>query len=234
MSAPLCILLVDDSNFFLTLEKQFLKKVPVAVLEARSAEQAMSLCRERVPDLIFMAYDLRDMDGASCCRQFKSDPALNSVPVILICEENAPEQIEACRKAGSGGVLTKPLDRHKFMETGRQFLSGIREHRQPCLFQVSFRLGGECFSGKCLDLSNGGLFLESPNQPTPGEAVALEFVLPGQPPVSIEASGKVAWLNSKADPLKPNYPLGFGVKFMGISEKSIKSIREFLKRRGNP
>jgi CheY-like chemotaxis protein len=233
MESPPVILLVDDSIFFLALEKQFLRKFPITVLEARSAAQALALLQEQRPDLIYMAYDLPDLDGAACCRRLKADARLRSIPVVLICDVQATEQLDVCRAAGAGGVLTKPLDRHKFMEMGRRFLAGIREHRQTCLFQLSWRADGDSCPGKCLDLSNGGLFVETPEQPPTGTVVQISFVLPGQPPVSVEASGKVAWHNTRTQARKPNYPVGFGIRFTAISDRATAAIRDFLLRKGS-
>jgi uncharacterized protein (TIGR02266 family) len=234
MNSPPVILLVDDSVFFLTLEKQFLKKFPVAVREVRSSGEALAaLGGGERPDLIFMAHDLPDLSGAECLRRLRTVPELRSIPVVLICDEKEPETAEICRAAAPGGVLTKPLDRHQFMEMGRRFLPSIREHRQTCLFQLDYRIEGERSTGKCLDLSNGGLFVETQDQPEPGTALHLSFVLPGQPPVAIEATGKVAWLNTRTDPRKPNYPVGFGVRFAGLGEAMRLAIRDFLQRKGS-
>ena len=63
--------------------------------------------------------------------------------------------------AGCEGVLSKPLDRRRFLELGRSFLAGIRENRRLCLFRVRYRVGEKLFIGKGLDISGGGLFLES-------------------------------------------------------------------------
>jgi len=232
MTTPLSVLLVDDSTFFIALEKQFLKKLPVAIHEARSAQEALSLCREQQHNLVYMAFDLEGAAGADCCRQIKADPALRDIPVIMLYDAERPEQLAACRRAGCNATLTKPIDRHEFVEAGRKFLPGIRERRQPCLLQLSFQRGGQTCSGKCLDLSTGGLFVESSEEPAPGESLRLEFQLPGQPPVSVACSGSVSWLNSRGDGLKPNYPVGFGVKFTEMPKPTAQSIREYLGRKG--
>ncbi len=234
MNSPPVILLVDDSIFFLTLEREFLKKFPVVVREVRSSGEALAaLGGSERPDLIFMAHDLPDISGAECCRRIRTVPELRSIPVVLICDEKEPESVELCRSAAPGGVLTKPLDRHQFMEMGRRFLPSIREHRQTCLFQLDFQIEGERSAGKCLDLSNGGLFIETQEQPEAGTALQLSFVLPGQPPAAIEASARVAWLNTRTNPRKPNYPVGFGVRFTGLGETMRMAIREFLQRKGS-
>jgi len=230
MSTPATILLVDDSRFFLTIEKQFLRYTPATVLEAQNAAQLFELCRRQKPDLIYLASDLPGTSGIDCCRRLKSDPDSATIPVILICEEDRPEQFEACRQAGCEGVLSKPLDRRRFLELGRSFLAGIRESRRLCLFRVRYRIGEQRFTGKGLDISSGGLFLESPDPLAAGTPLQLEIQLsrPEQAGPWITCGGLVAWINTRENPLKPNHPVGVGIKFTQMPETSAAVLNGFL------
>lgn len=231
MSASTTILLVDDSRFFLTIEKQFLRNTPTSLHEAQTAEEALDLCRRQKPDLIYMACDLRGLSGLDCCRQLKSTPALRSIPVVLICDENRPEQLDLCRQAGSDGVLSKPLDRRRFLEIGRSFLAGIRETRRLGLFRVRYRLGERLCTGKGLDISSGGLFLECYEPVAAGVVLHLEIQLsrPEQAGPWISCAGVVAWVNSRENPLKPNHPIGLGIKFTQLPESASAVLNGFLR-----
>lgn len=231
MSTAATILLVEDSRFFLTIEKQFLRNTPAAVHEAQNAEQALDFCRRQKPDLIYMACDLRGISGIDCCRQIKSDLALCSIPVVLICDEIQPEQPGLCREAGCDGVLSKPLDRRRFLELGRSFLAGIRESRRLLLFRVRYRVGERLFTGKGLDISSGGLFLENSEPIATGEALQLEIQLsrPGEAGPWIRCAGVVAWINSRENPFKPNHPIGLGIRFTQISESASAVLNGFLR-----
>lgn len=225
------ILLVDDSRFFLTIERQFLKNVPATLLEAQSAGQALELCRRQTPDLIYMASELPGTSGAECCRQLKADPRLGAIPVVLICDGQREEQIEQCRQAGSDAVLVKPLDRNRFLEIGRSFLAGIRETRRHCLFRVRCRAGERNFIAKGLDISGGGIFLDTSEPLAAGERLQLEIQLsrPDQPGPWISCSGCVTWVNSRENPSKPSHPLGYGVKFTEIPKQSAAVLNGFLR-----
>jgi len=230
MPTTATILLVDDSRFFLTIEKQFLRNTPATVLEAQNAEQLFELCRREKPDLIYLASDLPGTSGIECCRRLKSDPGSAAIPVILVCDEDRPEQLDACRQAGCEGVLIKPLDRRRFLELGRSFLAGIRESRRLYLFRVRYRAGEQRFAGKGLDISSGGLFLESPEPLPAGTLLQLDIQLsrPDQAGPWISCSGLVAWVNTRENPLKPNHPVGVGVKFTQVPEKSAAVLNGFL------
>ena len=230
MDVSLKVLLVDSSKFFRTIEKQFLMKTPVEVLEAETGEVGLQISKAQKPDLIYLSYELSDMDGIEFCRKLKSDFGIRSIPIIMICDENKPEHIDSCRKSGSDGVLTKPIDRHKFTELGRHFLPSIREPRRTCLFPVEFKVAGEEYVGKCLDLSSGGLFIDSPEHFGVGKVFEMNFVLPGQKDQAIKCRGSIAWYNDRPNPTKPNYPLGFGVRFVDISQVALSAIEAFTKK----
>jgi len=230
VDTSLKILLLDSSKFFRTIEKQFLSKTPAEILESGSGEEGLTLCKEQKPDLLFLSHDLTDMTGLEFCRKLKVDFGMRKLPVVMVCDENAKDQIDASRKAGADGIITKPIDRHKFMETGRHFLPTIREPRRTCLFPVECEIDGENYVGKCLDISSGGLFVDSPERFGIGKTFDLSFILPGQGSQKIKCRGVIAWYNERPNPTKPNYPLGFGVRFVDVSQVAISAIEAFTKR----
>lgn len=222
--SKLRILLADDSRFFRAIESQFLKKTPVEILEADSCEAALAIVREERPDLVYMAFSLPKEGGAMCCESIKNDPQLRCTPVVIICDQGAPEQPEISRRKGCDAFLVKPLDRHNFLQVGRQFLEGIREHRQPSFFRVAFTLDGVEYSGKCLDISGGGMFVESQDDIAVGALVTLNFKLPDQSATQVTCKAEIAWLNRKPNPFKPHYPHGLGLKFVELSSSAHKAI----------
>lgn len=224
MKSKLRILLADDSRFFRAIESKFLQKTPVEILEAEDCDAALSVIRNDKPDLVYMAFSLSQTGGAECCQTIKNDPGLCTIPVVLICDQGATEQPEIARQKGCDALLVKPLDRHSFLQVGRQFLAGIREHRQPSFFSVTFTALGMDFSGKCLDISGGGMFIESQADIPSGTQVELTFNLPGGPTTPLICKAKVSWLNRKPSPMKPHYPHGLGVMFVDLPETIHKAI----------
>jgi CheY-like chemotaxis protein len=224
MSNKLRILLADDSRFFRAIESQFLKKTPVDILEVDDCETALAVMRKEKPDLVFMAFALPNDGGAVCCQRIKADAELRHTPVVMICDQDEPEQPEIARQKGCDACLVKPLDRHSFLQIGRQFLAGIREHRQPSFFPVTITANGETLSCKCLDISGGGMFVEIQADIPAGTLVTLSFKLPDSIVTQITCSAEVSWPNRKPNPMKPHYPNGLGLKFVELSAPVYKAI----------
>lgn len=230
MSSPL-ILLVDDSPFFLEIERQFLRHTRIDVIEARSSNEALAKCREHKPQLVYLSFELPDHSGADCCRQIKGDPRLRGTAVVAVCNDKRFDQQDLCRQAGCDALLTKPLDRHRFLEIGRSFMAGIREPRRPSLFRVKVQAGTRFLSAKGLDISNGGLFLECGEDLPPGTQLNLEVQL-SRPDANgpwISLSGIIAWRNERDKPMKPQHPVGFGVKFIDLPPTAATQIQTYLK-----
>ena len=227
MSTPLCILLVDDSPFFLSLERQFLRNTPASLLEARSAEEALALARSHRPSLVFMDIDMPGTDGLTCCRQFQADPELKAIPVILIGDAALPEQREQAVSAGSSEYLAKPLDRRQFLEVGHSLLVSIdrREPRRDCDIPVSFQWHGSEHHGLCIDISSGGMFLKIEPRAGKGDLLQMRLRLPDRARTVVTLTGRVAWVNLLGNPIKPAYPIGYGIEFIDISEEVGITLR---------
>jgi CheY-like chemotaxis protein len=223
------ILLADDSKFFRTIERQFLQKTPAELDEVSGSDELFTKLRKSCPDLVFIGFTLRPLTAAECCRQIKSDPSLRSLPVVIICDQGDTQQIEEAKRAGCDAFLVKPLDRISFLRMGRQFLNSIREHRQPCFMPVKFSWQGESLTGKCLDISGGGLFLESPADIPVGTMLSLDFVLPSGVNLSSTCQGEVMWHNRKPNMFKPHYPVGMGIRFNAPSKALTDEIARYMK-----
>jgi uncharacterized protein (TIGR02266 family) len=83
-------------------------------------------------------------------------------------------------------------------------------------------------SGFSVDISSGGLFLNSESLLNVGDKIRLNFTIPDENKV-FNCNASIAWVNIKDDPVKPTLPPGFGVQFIDLPLDSIKAIQRFLK-----
>jgi len=227
MGTPLCVLIVDDSKFFIELEKQFLRNTPATVLAATSAKDALLLAREHRPSLVFMDVDMPEMTGFDCCRAFKSDPDLREIPVVLIGGgDPATNKAKACA-SGAEDYLPKPIDRRLFLASGHRFLISIdrREPRRNCQIVVDYTCRGRRLMGRCIDISSGGMFLESQPTAQSGESLLLKFCLPDEKKTPVELQGRISWVNAKSAIIKQGFPLGYGVEFVDIADSVGTALR---------
>ncbi len=224
------VLLVDDVNMFLDLQRMYLKLSSVHVLTASNGIEAIEVARRECPALVFMDLHMPGMDGAECCARLKTDPAFSALPVVMITSEGRAEDRDLCARAGCDAFLTKPLDRTLFLETARRYLPTIdrRDLRVSCQTKVKFRAFGVTLSGEARNISANGMYVATEYEVAKGTVLELVFTLPGSAETMIQAKGRVAWLNSAKDELKQGLPAGFGIEFVAVTEESRRALERFV------
>ena len=224
------VLLVDDVSMFIELERDYLQMSAVNVLTARDGKEALQICRAERPDMVFMDLHMPAMNGADCCRAIKQDLQLNSTAVVLITSEGKDTDREICLDSGCDGFLTKPLDRHVFLETARRLLPAIdrRDRRIACRVRVKYRAFGITLSGFIVNLSQNGAYIATDSEMEKGTVLDVIFALPEPNGWIIQTKAQVAWLNTKKLRKKPSLPEGFGVEFVSLPDEAMREIGRFI------
>ena len=103
------ILLVDDSETILMLEKMILKDGPYDIITAMDGKEAVAKAEAEKPDLILMDVLMWDMSGFAVCRQLRRRQATNTIPIIMVTSESGPEDIKTGFDSGCTDYITKPI-----------------------------------------------------------------------------------------------------------------------------
>jgi len=78
------ILLVDDDIDFVESTKIILESKPYEVIVAYEGDEALRKAREENPDLVLLDIIMPVKDGFTAAEQFKKDPQLSKIPVIML------------------------------------------------------------------------------------------------------------------------------------------------------
>jgi Tfp pilus assembly protein PilZ len=99
--------------------------------------------------------------------------------------------------------------------------SSMRENpRKPCLINANYNILNKDYKSYILDISIGGVFIETDKKFTIGQKIGLNFMLPNhQKPFKI--NGTISWGN----------PRGFGVKFDEIPAPQGKILRSYVEQK---
>ncbi|MGI5175896.1 response regulator [Dactylosporangium sp. CA-152071] len=85
----------------------------VAVGEAATGAEAVTLARRERPDVVLMDIRMPDLDGIEATRRICADPATAGVQVLILTTFDADENVFAALHAGASGFLlkdTRPAD----------------------------------------------------------------------------------------------------------------------------
>ncbi len=103
------LLLVDDSETILTMEKGLLMD-RFELFLARNGQEAVDTCRSIELSAVLMDYSMPVMDGEQALRVIRANPATRQLPVMILTGETDPEVWRRCEDAGAMCVLKKPIN----------------------------------------------------------------------------------------------------------------------------
>ncbi len=66
--------------------------------------------------LLLLDIRMPRLDGTEVLRRVKADPALKTIPVIILTTTDDPREIRFCYELGCNNYLTKPVEFDKFAE----------------------------------------------------------------------------------------------------------------------
>jgi signal transduction histidine kinase len=122
-TVPATILNVDDNEIGRYARTRFLKRAGFSVLEAGSGEVCLQLARESKPDLILLDMNLPDTNGLEVCRQIKSGPDTERIPVIFVSATSlADPDVVLGLESGGDNYLREPVDPAVLVATIRALL----------------------------------------------------------------------------------------------------------------
>ncbi|HWI40447.1 MAG TPA: response regulator [Verrucomicrobiae bacterium] len=225
------ILLVDDVEFMLQMEKSFFRGIEgVEILTAKDGIEALQVIEKEMPDMVFLDLIMPLCDGDECCYLIKKHQKYRNIRVFMVTASTCQSDIDRCRTCGADGILFKPLQRKKFVEALESLYppeQRVAERHQARLC-IRYSWGGrKVLSDYSVNLSTGGLFLESSNLLPAGTSLDVEFILPtGRR--SVRCKARVAWLNTPEAPPKPVLPAGMGLQFLDLTVNDMDAIRGYL------
>ena len=103
-------LVVDDSRVIRTVARRIMEDLCYSVAEAEDGLTGLRACRDKMPDLIFLDWNLPSMKGVDFIKSVRGQQD-GGRPVILFCTtESDPGEIADAMAAGANEYVMKPFD----------------------------------------------------------------------------------------------------------------------------
>jgi two-component system chemotaxis response regulator CheY len=103
-------LVVDDSRVVRKVARRLLEGFGFAVREAEDGQQALDACRDALPDLVLLDWNMPVMDGMEFLRAARAEYGPDRPLVMLCTTENTQEKILQALDAGAQDYIMKPFD----------------------------------------------------------------------------------------------------------------------------
>ncbi|PSB30416.1 response regulator transcription factor [Stenomitos frigidus] len=117
LTLMITILVVEDTPSERELMTHYLRESGYTVINAVSAQEALSKAIEQKPDVIITDVVMPGMSGFELCRSLKKQPATAKVPIIICTSKNQEIDRLWGMKQGADAYLTKPFTREQLIRT---------------------------------------------------------------------------------------------------------------------
>ncbi|MDP3178859.1 MAG: response regulator, partial [Spirochaetaceae bacterium] len=107
-SGEATFLIVDDSPTQVQELQYILEKCGHRVQSARNGAEALAMLAKARPTAVISDVVMPVMDGFALCRRIKDDPALGTIPVILLTSLTDPDDVIRGLECGADYYLNKP------------------------------------------------------------------------------------------------------------------------------
>jgi CheY-like chemotaxis protein len=219
---PNRVLVVDDNAAFGELIQEVLRTVDIESLVLTHSGQAVTcLAREKF-DAVFLDVHMPTPDGIELTRKIRSGGLNVSTPIMMITGEDDRALLGRAFEAGANFFLYKPIDRHAILRLVRATNDSVehekrRFRRIKVSCNVSIESGGAQLKGSTLDMSIGGMFVQSSAVLPMGTVAQVTVHLPSGPPLSFAARIlRVAGGDC------------MGMQFENVTPALSKGLQEFL------
>lgn len=217
------ILLVDDVDLFLELERSYLEDCGYDLVTASSGEETLQRLNKVAPDLLLLDFYMPGMDGDEVCRLIRQHERWQKLPIIMVTAAGKPEEVQRCLQSGCDDYITKPVNRQELREKVQRLLGEItrrKDERVPVKLPVRVREGGRLHVASAHDLSVSGVYLKSSTPLTENDGIEIRFESTDGKPLVL--FGKIKRTAEKAED-------GCGVYFIHPEPQSKRVLEKLVR-----
>ena len=112
------VLIVDDSRIMRNIVKNCFSelKIPCQFLEAENGRKAIDLLETNKIDLVFLDWNMPEMDGMEFLTKARVMPDYATTPIIMVTSESAKYNVVEALQTGATDYILKPVTEKIFME----------------------------------------------------------------------------------------------------------------------
>jgi len=110
------IFIVEDELDFLSTLRERLEFEGFEVTTAVDGEEALKKIPEEQPDLILLDIMLPEMNGYQVCRELKSTPETETIPVVVVTAKSQESDKFWAKETGADDYVTKPFEMEELLQ----------------------------------------------------------------------------------------------------------------------
>ena len=148
-TAGVDVLIAEDSRMQAKILQKRLTEAGHTVRWAENGQLALEMARERRPEIIISDIEMPVATGYEFCKAVKTDPALRTVPFILLSTLSDPIDIIRGLDAGADNYVTKPYEPDYLLGRMQALLATpLAESEEAAAATLEVSLAGQKFQVK--------------------------------------------------------------------------------------
>ncbi len=172
------IMLVDDVDLFLQLERSYLEGCGYDLVTASSGEETLQRLERIVPDVLLLDYYMPGINGDDVCRAIRNNPRWEKLPILMVTAAGKANEIKSCIDAGCDDYITKPVNKNELQEKIERLLGQIKRRtseRVEVKIPVQVQHGDHLNVARAEDISTNGIYLKSPTELKENSVISLKL-----------------------------------------------------------
>ena len=113
-------------NPILTLLTYNLEKEGYKVSSSSNGEEALSVIKEKKPDLVLLDWMLPDLSGIKICQYLKQDEKVKNIPIIMLTAKGEEEDKVKGLNTGAEDYITKPFSFPELLARIKSLLKRVK------------------------------------------------------------------------------------------------------------
>ncbi|WP_321368562.1 response regulator [uncultured Desulfuromusa sp.] len=217
------ILLVDDVDLFLELERSYLEGCNYDLVTASSGEEALQRLDKVIPDVLLLDYYMPGINGDEVCRLIRQKSQWEKLPILMVTAAGKPEEVQHCLDAGCDDYITKPVNKQELREKVERLLGNVQRRtseRVAVKLPLQLQENGRLHVVTAKDISASGICLKSPTPLV--ENTTVEMKLEGADGVPLSLYGKIKRTSKQDED-------GYGVYFIYPDQKSKRLLDRLIR-----
>lgn len=118
------VLIAEDEPHIVESLTFVLNRSGYEVSSVLDGEAAIARLRSDPPDMVILDVMLPRLNGFDVLKQLKSDPALRSIPVIILTAKGQAQDRRMAEEIGVDGFMTKPFSNRDIVDEVRRLAPG--------------------------------------------------------------------------------------------------------------
>jgi CheY-like chemotaxis protein len=123
------ILIVEDDVDLAEMLDTLFQGLGYEILTTPYGEEALTLCEEKMPELVILDINLPDMDGYEVYRRLRDSSLTKHIAVIFLTQRNLKNDKLMGLELGAADYITKPFDIEELKLRVQNIMRGIQHKR---------------------------------------------------------------------------------------------------------